>query len=64
MQFDDRFLVTGGNDGRVKLFDFKTGQFIRELAEPCEAVWRITFRDDKVVIMCRRQGRTVCLLIS
>lgn len=59
LQFDDRFLVTGGNDGRVKLFDFKTGQFIRELAEPCEAVWRITFRDDKVVIMCRRQGRTV-----
>lgn len=59
LQFDDRFLVTGGNDGRVKLFDFKTGQFIRELAEPCEAVWRITFREDKVVIMCRRQGRTV-----
>ncbi|KNZ55330.1 hypothetical protein VP01_2709g1 [Puccinia sorghi] len=24
-----------------------TGSFIRELAEPCEAVWRITLRDDK-----------------
>ena len=35
------------------------GQFIRELAEPCEAVWRITFRDDKCVILCKRQGRTV-----
>ncbi|POW10696.1 hypothetical protein PSTT_05880, partial [Puccinia striiformis] len=59
LQFDDRFVVTGGNDGRVKLWDFKTGSFIRELAEPCEAVWRITLRDDKAVLFCKREGKTV-----
>lgn len=39
--------------------DFKTGAFIRELAEPCDAVWRVTFRDDKCVILCRREGKTL-----
>ncbi|WAQ82387.1 hypothetical protein PtA15_2A704 [Puccinia triticina] len=64
LQFDDRFVVTGGNDGRVKLWDFKTGSFIRELAEPCEAVWRITLRDDKAVLFCKRDGKTVMEVIS
>ncbi|KAH9815555.1 hypothetical protein DFH28DRAFT_968297 [Melampsora americana] len=64
LQFDDRFVVTGGNDGRVKLWDFKTGSFIRELAEPCEAVWRIVLRDDKAVLLCKRDGRTVMEVIS
>lgn len=59
LQFDDRFIVTGGNDGRIKLWDFKTGAYIRELAEGCEAVWRVTFRDDKCVILFRRQGKTI-----
>ena len=40
------------------------GQFIRELAEPCEAVWRVTFRDDKCVILCKRNGKTVRIEIS
>ncbi|KAJ8090270.1 hypothetical protein PM082_018866 [Marasmius tenuissimus] len=31
LQFDDHWLVTGGNDGRVKLWDVKTGRFVREL---------------------------------
>jgi len=64
LQFDNRFVVTGGNDGRVKLWDFKTGSFIRELAEPCEAVWRITLRDDKAVLFCKREGKTVMEVIS
>jgi len=50
LQFDNKFVVTGGNDGRVKLWDYKTGRKIRELAEPCEAVWRVVFRDDRCVI--------------
>ncbi|KAM0753240.1 WD40 repeat-like protein [Meredithblackwellia eburnea MCA 4105] len=59
LQFDDRFLVTGGNDGRIILWDFQTGAYIRDIGEPCEAVWRVTFRDDKCVILCRKEGKTM-----
>lgn len=59
LQFDDRFIVSGGNDGRVKLWDLRTGAFIRELSKPCEAVWRVTFKDDKCVVLCKRGGKTV-----
>lgn len=58
-QFNDRFMVTGGNDGRVKLWDRPTGKLIRDLAEPCEAVWRVTFREDKFVLLCKRGNRTI-----
>ena len=59
LQFDDRFIVSGGNDGRVKLWDLRTGAFIRELSKPYEAVWRVTFKDDKCVGLCKRGGKTV-----
>ncbi|KAG8742858.1 hypothetical protein FRC10_000837 [Ceratobasidium sp. 414] len=59
LQFDDRYVVSGGSDGYVKMYDMKTGRFIREMTSPCEAVWRVSFRDDRCVIMCRRGGRTV-----
>lgn len=48
-----------GNDGRVKLWDLRTGAFIRELSKPCEVVWRIAFKDDKCVVLCKRGGKTV-----
>ncbi|GAA5943320.1 hypothetical protein JCM10213_007960 [Rhodosporidiobolus nylandii] len=59
LQFDSRFLVTGSNDGKIKLWDFRTGRYIRDLAEPCDAVWRVVFRDDKCVTLCRRNNRTL-----
>ncbi|CAE6483836.1 unnamed protein product [Rhizoctonia solani] len=59
LQFDERYMVSGGSDGSVKMYDMKTGQFVREMTTPCEAVWRVSFRDDKCVMMCRRSGRTV-----
>lgn len=64
LQFDDRFLITGGNDGHVKLFEVETGTPIRELTEPCEAVWRVAFKKDKCVIMCKRGGKTVMEILS
>ncbi|GAA5837862.1 hypothetical protein JCM5353_006448 [Sporobolomyces roseus] len=59
LQVDERFIVTGGNDGRIKLWDFRTGLLVRELSEPCGAVWRVVFRDDKCVTLCRRDGKTL-----
>ncbi|KZT25335.1 WD40 repeat-like protein [Neolentinus lepideus HHB14362 ss-1] len=59
LQFNDNLLVTGGNDGRVRLFEMKTGKPIRELSEPCESVWKVAFRKDVCAIMCKRAGKTV-----
>jgi WD40 repeat protein len=64
LQFNDRFIVSGGNDGRVKLWDIQTGSFIRELTAPCEVVWRVSFKDDRVAILCKRAGSTVLEIVS
>jgi WD40 repeat protein len=59
LQFDTRFLVTGGNDGRVRLFETKTGNFVRDLSERSDNVWKVVYRGDLCVVMCRRATRTV-----
>lgn len=64
LQFDDRFIMTGGNDGRVKLWDIRTGNFIRELSKASEAVWKVTFKNDKCAVLCKRHGKTVLELLS
>lgn len=64
LQFDDRYIITGGNDGRVKLWDFNTGKFIREICEPCEQVWKVSYRDDKVVVLCKRAEKTCMDVIT
>jgi F-box and WD-40 domain protein CDC4 len=32
---------------------------VRELTKPCEAVWRVTFKDDRCVVLLKRGGKTV-----
>jgi hypothetical protein len=59
LQFNDRFIVSGGNDGRLKLWDLRSGAFVRELTKPCKAIWRVTFNDDKCVVLLKRGGRPV-----
>lgn len=59
LQFDKRFLVTSGNDGRVRLFETQTGDYVRELTESCESVWKVAYRNDMCAIMCKRAGKTV-----
>jgi F-box and WD-40 domain protein CDC4 len=75
LQFDDRFLVTGGNDGRVRLFEYKRGargaaavgggedvpgsfEYVRELAEASESVWKIMYSHETCAIVCKRAGKT------
>ncbi|EJU03857.1 WD40 repeat-like protein [Dacryopinax primogenitus] len=64
LQIDHRFLVSGGNDGRVKLYDLETGTLIRELTEPCEAIWRVSFGRERCVVLCKRDGRTVMEVLN
>lgn len=63
LQASDRFLVTGGNDGMVRLFRFDrlsgTCEYVRELTEVSEMVWKVAFSWDTCAIMCKRQGRVV-----
>lgn len=63
LQLDERFLVTGGNDGRVRLFQFDrdTGkcEYVRELSEPSESVWKVAYTRETLAIMCKRAGKTV-----
>jgi F-box and WD-40 domain protein CDC4 len=64
LQFDQRFILSGGNDGRAKVWDIQTGRFLRELTRPCESVWRVTFKDDRAVVLCQRNGGTALEIIS
>ena len=59
LQFDDSRIVSGGSDGRVKIWDLRTGTLIRELSQPAEAVWRVAFEEERSVVLASRQGRTV-----
>jgi F-box and WD-40 domain protein CDC4 len=59
LQFDNTRIVSGGSDGRVKVWDLKTGVPVRELSSPAEAVWRVVFEEEKAVIMASRGGRTI-----
>jgi len=51
--------VSGGSDGRVKVWDLERGVLIRELGHPAEAVWRVVFEEEKAVVLASRNGRTV-----
>ena len=59
LQFDDDRIVSGGSDGRVKVWDTRTGQLVRELSQPAEAVWRVAFESEVAVVMASRGGRTI-----
>lgn len=68
LQFDGRFLVTGGNDGRVRLWETETGRYVRELTEGGECVWRVGFTGGKeggagvgrtCAIIRRKSGKTM-----
>ena len=59
LQFDDDRIVSGGSDGRVKVWDTKTGALVRELSQPAEAVWRVAFESEVAVVMASRGGRTI-----
>ncbi len=64
LQFDDRYIVTGGNDGRVKLWDFNTGKFHTGGLRTVRAGVEVSYRDDKVVVLCKRADKTCMDVIT
>ena len=59
LQFDHTRVVSGGSDGRVKVWDLKTGNLVRELVTQGDAVWRVAFEEEKCVAMALKNSRTV-----
>lgn len=58
LQFDDTRIVSGGSDGRVKVWDVKTGHLVRELIT-AESVWRVVFEDEKCIAVANRGSRVM-----
>ena len=75
LQFDMRFLVTSGNDGRVRLFEFHNAdggpgtatdglahggkfEYVRELSDTCESVWKVAYTEHTCAIMYKRANKT------
>ncbi|CCM04764.1 uncharacterized protein FIBRA_06954 [Fibroporia radiculosa] len=66
LQLDERFLATSGNDGRVRLWRREPGrcEYVRELSEPSESVWKIAYTRETCVILCKRAGKAVAEIWS
>ena len=69
LQLDSRFLVTGGNDGRVRLYQYTPAvevdgmemgryDFVRDMCDPSESVWKVAYTRETCVIMYKRAGKT------
>ncbi|KAI8338947.1 WD40-repeat-containing domain protein [Chlamydoabsidia padenii] len=54
LQCNDRWILSCGSDGRVKLFDRKQSRLIRTLSHPAKTVWKIQFNESKAVLLMSR----------
>lgn len=64
LQFDKNYIVSGGSDGKVRIWNIQTGEHIRDLSYNSETVWRVGFRDAKMVIMSTKNSKVQMQLIS
>jgi len=54
----DEFKVASGSDGELKLWDVRTGLFIRDLLTDLTAVWQVVFEGQWCVAVINRQDAT------
>jgi F-box and WD-40 domain protein CDC4 len=59
LQIEGTRLVTAGMDGRVRVFDKRTGALVRELGSQSDTVWKVVAKGNGVAVCCRRNNRTV-----
>jgi F-box and WD-40 domain protein CDC4 len=55
----DETKVVSGSEGSIKLWDIRTGQYIRELVVGIQSVWQVVFKDNILVAATSRAGATV-----
>ncbi|CAO1621629.1 unnamed protein product [Parajaminaea phylloscopi] len=63
LQFDEHFILTGGNDGSVRLWNLYDGSFVRELVKPTAGIWKVAFRDDKVVWVAKQEDDSLSMSV-
>lgn len=51
LHFDHRRVLTGSSDGTVKVWDAQTGELVRELGDPSDAVWQTHLSEKMAVII-------------
>ncbi len=74
LQLDDRFLVTSGNDGRVRLYEFELAmapsafepqcRYVRDMCEPSESVWKVAYTRETCAILSKKAGKMVVEILS
>jgi F-box and WD-40 domain protein CDC4 len=55
----DESKVVSGSDGTLKLWDIRTGQYIRDLVIGISSVWQVAFHGNLLVAASNRGGSTV-----
>ncbi|KAK8850522.1 hypothetical protein IAR55_004440 [Kwoniella newhampshirensis] len=55
----DETKVVSGSDGTLKLWDIRTGQYIRDLVVGISSVWQLAFNGNLLVAASNRGGATV-----
>ena len=55
----DETKVVSGSDGTLKLWDIRTGQYVRDLVIGISSVWQVAFHGNLLVAASNRGGSTV-----
>lgn len=55
----DEAKVVSGSDGTLKLWDMRTGAYVRDLVIGISSVWQVSFHGNLLVAASNRQGSTV-----
>jgi len=55
VQSDGQKIISGA-DGGVKLWDYKTGKYIRDLLTDCLSVWQVKFDERRCVAVVKRRN--------
>ncbi|TYJ54365.1 hypothetical protein B9479_004953 [Cryptococcus floricola] len=55
----DEVKVVSGSDGTLKLWDIKTGTFVRDLVVGISSVWQVAFNGNLLVAASNRNSQTV-----
>jgi WD40 repeat protein len=63
LQFDDYKVVTGSDDGSIKLWDMKLGRYVRDLLAGETVIWRVQFDATRLAAAYEREDGSSEVLV-